>query len=66
MVNLAKWLIKKEKLKNITYRAARFAPAKNYQPRTQGSQGAPLSKMPHIWGRYGAIIFQKRGKYGAF
>ena len=32
MVNLAKWLIKmikKEKLKNITYRAARFAPAKN-------------------------------------
>ena len=33
MVNLAKWLIKikikikKEKLKNITYRAARFAPA---------------------------------------
>jgi len=31
MVNFAKWLIKikKEKLKNITDRAARFAPAKN-------------------------------------
>ena len=33
---------------------------------TQGSQVAPLSKMPHIRGRYGAIIFLKRGKYGAF
>ena len=37
MVNLAKWLIKiikikKEKLKNITYRAARFAPANNIMP----------------------------------
>ncbi len=39
MLNLAKWLIKmikKEKLKNITYRAARFAPAKN--AKTQNKQ----------------------------
>ena len=32
----------------------------------QDFQEALLSKMLHIWGRYGARIFQKRGKYGAF
>ena len=28
---------------------------------TKGAPGSPLSKMPHIWGRYRARIFQKRG-----
>ena len=28
----------------------------------QGSLNAPLSKMPHIQGRYGARIFQKKGQ----